>query len=182
MATITSFDDATAKIAALPLDPRGRVQWAKHPIETAAFVAAYVAAPKRPAWLAASARVLGVSRPSLSRAVHRFARGETADGKREWPELRAELVRLGVLLPRAAPPPRAVGPREYDPASVVASVGGVPLAGFARAEPRPSVRREVIAAGADLVVTETRVLAYGTPEHKAALIEALRGLKIGTAA
>lgn len=31
-------------------------------------------------------------------------------------------------------------------------------------------------------MTETRVLAYGTPEHKSALIELLRGLKIGSPA
>jgi len=175
MAAITSFDDAVAKIGALPRDARGRVQWGKHPIEVAAFVAAYVAAPRRPAWTAAAAEALGVNRTSLSRAVHRFARGATADGKREW------LVRLGVLLPRRPAPARV------DPSSVVVSFGGVPITGAARDAPiaapaRPAVRRETIAAGADLVVTETRVLAYGTPEHRAALVDLLRGLKIGTAA
>ena len=137
------------------------MQWGKHPIEVAAFVAAAVAAPKRAAWIAAAAEALGVS--YLSSAISRFARGLTADGQ-DWPELRAELVRLGVLLVK----PEAK-PAKGDAAPLVNRIG------------KPAVRRETIAAGADLVVTETRVLAYGTPEHKAALIELLLELKIGTA-
>ena len=170
---MTSFDDAVAKIKALPRDARGRMQWGKHPIEVAAFAAAAVAAPKRAAWAAAAAEALGIS--YLSSAISRFARGLTADGA-EWPELRAELVRLGVLLAKPAP--------KVDPSRAVVSIGGVPIKGAAQdAEPaRPATRRETIAAGADLVVTETRVLAYGTPEHKSALIELLRGLKIGSPA
>lgn len=44
---MTSFDDAVAKIKALPRDARGRMQWGKHPIEVAAFAAAAVAAARR---------------------------------------------------------------------------------------------------------------------------------------
>lgn len=43
----------------------------------------------------------------------------------------------------------------------------------------PAVRRDVRALGADLVVVDQALLRYGTPAHRQALAELLRGLQIG---
>lgn len=54
---------------------------------------------------------------------------------------------------------------------------GSPVEVARRLQP-PPVRRDVRADGADLIVSDTAVLAYGTPAHRLALAGLLRGIQI----
>ena len=100
---------------------------------------------------------------------------------RENPGPTAALVRLVMQAPKPHEFARRLGaPVLYSSFACGLTADGTAEVARRLHPPRPT--REIRAEAADLVVTDATVLAYGSPAHRAALGDLLRGFRIGGAA